>query len=200
MEQAVTRNRLLLIGAVAGLSLGALTACKSYTNSAPYVPPSATSPAAVSAAAAEVTSSSPAAPIAGIGQSVTDSPLSFVVSKVQCGISSLTSEFETGTPSQGQFCIVVVAETNLTNTPQETASGTTMTDTQGNTYDTSDDVSAQVAAQDEYLGSHYEVEAQINPGSHYSDVFVFDVPRGVQAETVTLYGDLESNGVTVSVK
>lgn len=196
----MTRKQLVMLGAVAGLSLGALAACKSYTNSAPYVPPSTTSPAAVSPAAVQVTSSSLAAPVAGIGQSVTDSPLSFVVSKVQCGISSLTSEFETGTPSQGQFCIVVVAETNLTNTPQDTASGTTMTDTQGNTYNTSDDVSAQVAAQDEYLGSDYEVEAQINPGSHYSDVFVFDVPRGDQAETVTLYGAFESNGVTVSAK
>jgi len=192
------RKSLVAVAAVAGLSLGMLTSCKSYSNSGSYVPPTSSS-AVASAAVAQVTSSSPAAPTAGLDQTVTDSPLSFVVSKVQCGISSLTSTYETGTPTQGQFCIVVVTETNITNTPQSTASGTTMADAEGNTYGTASDIGAQVAAEYVYLGSDFQAEAQINPGSHYSDVFVFDVPRGVQAATVTLYGDFDSAGVTVSV-
>jgi len=131
---------------------------------------------------------------------VTDGHYAFVVSKVQCGIGSLTSTYETGTPSQGQFCIVVLTMTNITNTPQSTPPSGSMTDTTGNTYDTTTDTSSELAGEYVYLGSNFQVQLEVNPGSHYSDVYVFDVPHAVQASTVTLHGDYGTTGATVSVK
>lgn len=38
----------------------------------------------------------------------------------------------------------------------------------------------------------------MNPGTHYADAFVFDVPHGAQAAAVTLHGDYGTPGATFS--
>lgn len=171
----------------AGSALGLVSACGS--SSGPYKPPTVT--ATPAGAAPGVTAS--------IGQSVTDGNYSFVVNSMQCGVGTLTAEFDTGTPTQGQFCIAVLTMTNITNAPQFTPPEAAMTDTNGNTYETTSDISAKVAAQDIYLGSGFSAQVQVNPGSHYTDTYVYDVPRGVLASTLTLTGSDTSSGTKVSV-
>lgn len=188
---AITRRRwpiAALTCVAVGGALGLATACGG--NSAPYRPPTATGSPAGAA---------PSATIASLGQPVTDGNYSFVVNRMQCGVGTLTSEFETGTPSQGQFCIATLTMTNDTNTPQFTPPEGSMTDTNGNTYETTSDTSAKLAAEDVYLGANFNVQLQVNPGSHYTDVYVYDVPNGVQASTLTLTGSLSSSGTKVSV-
>lgn len=189
---AITRRRwpiAVLTCVAVGGALGLATACGS---SSPYRPPTATGSPAGAA---------PAATIASIGQSVTDGNYSFVVNRMQCGVGTLTSEFETGTPTQGQFCVAVLTMTNVTNAPQTTPPSGTLTDTNGNTYDMTTDGSAITAAEDVYLGANFNVQLEVNPGSHYTDVYVYDVPRGVQASTLTLPGSwsLTDTGTKVSV-
>lgn len=190
------------IAAVTATASGALVACQS-TKSAPFAPPTSTqslSPAVAAPESDSATVASAPSPVATLGESVTDGNYSFVVNKVQCAIGSLSSAYETGTPSQGQFCIIVVTETNITNVPQSTPPDPSFSDTTGNTYDTTSNVSAQVAAENVYLDSNFTAEYQVNPGSHYTDVFVYDVPRGVQAKTVTLHGDYGTTGTTVAAQ
>lgn len=172
----------------AGSALGLASACQG--SSAPYQPPTVTASPAGTA---------PGTAAAGMGQSVTDGDYSFVVNKMQCGVGTMVSEFETGTPSQGQFCVAVLTMTNITNAPQNTPPEGTMTDTRGNTYNTTDDLASRLAAYSVYLGANHNVQIQVNPGSHYTDVYVYDVPSGVQAGTLTLLGSFGSSGTKVSV-
>jgi hypothetical protein len=67
-----------------------------------------------------------------------------------------------------------------------------MTDAEGDTYDTTDDVSAQVAAEDEYLDSDFQAEVEINPGSHCSDVVIFDHRKPVRPRTMRIVPGLTS--------
>jgi Domain of unknown function (DUF4352) len=171
------------LGAV---GLGLLAACGS---SSPYTPPSATG------TSAHVTATG-----AGMGQTVSDANYSFVVDSSQCGIRSFTDVLGTSTPTQAQFCAVVVTMTNRTNSPQNVPPYPTMIDRTGNLYNTTGDGKAEAGAEADYFGSDYQAPAQVNPGSHYQDVFVYDVPQGVQAASVQLHGQFASAGVSVALK
>ena len=168
------------------VGLGLLAACGS---SSAYTPPTATGTAAHAAGTG-----------AGMGQTVSDGNYSFVVDSSQCGISSFTDVLGTSTPTQAQFCAVVVTMTNRTDSPQNVPPYPTMIDRTGNMYNTTGDGKAEVAAEQDYFGTGYQVQAQVNPGSHYQDVFVYDVPQGVQAASVQLHGQFASSGVSVTLK
>ena len=168
--------------------LGLLAACQSG-SSAPSM-----SNTTAHGAPAQVTATG-----AGMGQTVTDGNYAFVVNRSQCGISSFADTLGTSTPTQGQFCAVVVTMTNKTSSPQNMPPYPTMTDRNGNTYNTTGDASAEVAAEQDFFGSNYQVQSQVNPGSHYQDVFVYDVPQGVQAAGIHLQGAFASSGVSVKL-
>ncbi|MBR7838122.1 DUF4352 domain-containing protein, partial [Actinospica durhamensis] len=170
------------------VGLGLLAACGS---SSAYAPPTATGTAAHASGAGAG---------AGMGQTVSDGNYSFVVDSSQCGISSFTDVLGTSRPTQAQFCAVVVTMTNRTNSPQNVPPYPTMIDRTGNMYNTTGDGKAEVAAEQDYFGSDYQAQLQVNPGSHYQDVFVYDVPQGVQAASVQLHGQFASAGVSVTLK
>ena len=200
------RNPILAIVTGAGLVLASLAACQS-TKSAPYVPPTSTqapTSAVATPSASATPSSSPTSStrVAGLGQSVTDGNYKFAVQKVECGIGSLPDAGggPSASPSQGQFCVVVVTETNITNAPQSVPFEASLLDTTGNTYTTDDDPLALTDAQYVYLGPNNQVQAEINPGNRYSDVYLFDLRRGVQPKTVTVHGDYGTAGATFAAK
>lgn len=190
-------RQIAVLCVIAGGALGLTTACGS---SAPYRPPSSGSApnAPATGAPAGVVSSS----MAHMGQPAVNGSYSFIVNQVQCGIGQLSGDLTTAAPAQGQFCVALVTMTNRANTPQDTPPDPKMIDANGNTFNTTDDISAQVAAQGEYYGSG-AVQEQVNPGSHYSTVYVYDVPAGIQPAALTLYGDYahydNDNGVRVAV-
>jgi hypothetical protein len=140
---------------------------------------------------------------AKVGQAVKDGYVSFVVEKVKCGVGKMSEGGPYGSdasPQHGQFCVMVVKETNISNKPQMVPTDVSMVDRNGNTYNANDNLMALSVAQSVYLGANFQVQMEINPGTQNKDVFLFDVPATVKPKSVVLHGDFGTDGATVNVQ
>ena len=198
-------NKLIItvpVIAIAGLSLAA---CSS--QSAPASHPAATHSAA---APASSVAAKPAVP--AIGQPVKAGVFTFTVTQFKCGLTALGqpgnySEGKPSLPMHGQFCVAVVSETNTSSQPQSFAISAQMAATNGSTNANDTDPVTLTNAQIEFLPAALQQsevsQSQVNPGTTYQDVFVWDVPANLSAASVTI----DTNGIdssegsaTVSVK
>jgi len=135
----------------------------------------------------------PASPAAGLGSPVRDGKFEFVVSKVDCGKSSV------GTgglvkKAQGQFCLVSLTVTNVGDKSQYLDGSSQMAlDAQGRQF--SADAAAGV-----YLGDQGNTFLnQINPGNKVDGQLVFDVPKEVRLVKLQLHDSPFSAGVSVTL-
>ena len=154
-------------------------------------------------------SAKPAAP--GIGQSVKAGAFTFTVTKFKCGLNILGVPGEaaaTGNgpgglsvPLHGQFCIAVVSEQNASSQPHGRPFDVKLLGTNGSTYKNDDTFEVTWSATNEYLSATLaHPQSEINPGTTYQEVFVWDVPAGVQASSVTVNTGFSGDGsATVNV-
>ena len=200
--KAMKLKKLIAIPAIAIAAGIGLAACGS--NSAPVAKAAAapsSAPAATHSAAAK-----PAVP--GIGQPVKAGVFTFTVTKFRCGLTALGQPGNgadgngpggLSAPLHGQFCVVVVSETNTSNQPQPVPFDAQMTGTNGSTYTAGSDPTVMTNAQIEYLGQNYNIQSDVNPGTTYQDTFYWDVPANVSAATITLNSGFDASSATVNV-
>jgi len=124
---------------------------------------------------------------------VRDGKFEFVVSKVDCGKSSV------GTgglvkKAQGQFCIVSLSAKNIGDKSQYLDGGSQKAfDSQNRTF--SADSAAGI-----YLGDEGNTFLnQINPGNSVSGKVVFDVPKDAKITRLELHDSPFSQGAPVAV-
>jgi hypothetical protein len=141
-----------------------------------------------------------------IGQPVRDGVYTFTVRKFECGLRGMQEPpiggvpGNSATPANGQFCVAVVDELNDSNSPQEPPFDASMVGTNGKSYAIDDDPMTLSVAQARFLPSQSVPPSQVNPGATNHDVFVWDVPAGVQGASVTLHAPFsDTSGAVVSV-
>jgi hypothetical protein len=128
---------------------------------------------------------------AGVGQSVEDGGLRFIVEKVDCSALSLGSEPITRR-AQGRFCVVTLTATNLGSTAAMFVSSYQKgLDSSGREYST-DDAAALLVTPDAWL-------SQINPASTMRGCIVFDVPKDVQLVSLVLHGGWPTAGINIKI-
>jgi hypothetical protein len=148
-------------------------------------------PAADVAAPAEEAAPEPTMP--GIGQPAADGDFSFVVSGVDCSLTSIGSEY-VGTEAQGQFCVVSVAVTNIGDSAGSFfGDNAKLLNAEGQEF--SADTEAAI-----YLEESDSLFEEINPGNTLNSKVVFDVPAGATPVAIELHDSAFSGGVTVALQ
>ncbi len=186
----------IVIGTANGGNSSTPTASPVTSSSAPSSSAAQSStPAATSAAPkpAPTSAAPPPPPAAGLGSPVRDGKFEFVVSKVDCGKSSVgTGGLEK--KAQGQFCLVSLTVKNVGDKSQYLDGGSQMAmDAQGRQF--SADAAAGI-----YLGDQGNTFLnQINPGNKVDGQLVFDVPKDVKLVKLQLHDSPFSGGVPVSL-
>jgi hypothetical protein len=133
------------------------------------------------------------AKIAGIGTAAVDGDLSFTISDVSCGKTSLGDQY-LSVDAQGQFCLVAVQVENIGKEPQTMfGSNQKVFDSEGREF--SSDSTASFYLKD---GSDTLWE-EINPGNTLKGTLIFDVPAGVKLTKAELHESMFSSGVEVSL-
>jgi hypothetical protein len=155
---------------------------------------SADAPAADAAAPAEETASEPSEPsMPGIGQPAADGDFSFVVSGVDCSLTSIGNEYF-GTEAQGQFCVVSVTVSNIGDSAQSFfGDNAKLFNAEGQEF--SADSEAAI-----YLEDSSSLYEEINPGNTLDSKVVFDVPAGTTPAAVELHDSAFSGGVKVALQ
>lgn len=169
-------------------------AASSSSGPASSAPASSAPPATTAAPKPAPTSATPPPPAAArLGSPVRDGKFEFVVSKVDCGKSTLGSGGLTK-KAQGQFCLVALTVTNVGNESQYLdASSQKAMDAQGRQF--SPDTAAAI-----YLGDQGNTFLnQINPGNKVDGQLVFDVPKDVKITKLQLHDSPFSGGVSVAL-
>lgn len=128
----------------------------------------------------------------GIGDAVRDGKFEFVVSKVDCGRTSVGDDL-LGKQAQGQFCLVSLTVENIGDEPQ-----TLFGDNQRLFDDRDREFSADTEAA-VYLKSSQTLWEEINPGNQVSGVVVFDVPKNAQPQRLELHDSAFSGGVSITL-
>jgi Domain of unknown function (DUF4352) len=141
----------------------------------------------------------PAAPAApeddtfAIGEAAPDGDFSFVVSKVDCGLTEIGDQYF-GTTAQGQFCVVDVAVTNIGDTAGAFfGDNSKLLNAEGQEF--SADSEAAI-----YLENSDSLFEEINPGNTLNSKIVFDVPAGTTPTSIELHDSAFSGGVTVALQ
>ncbi|GAA4929565.1 DUF4352 domain-containing protein [Streptomonospora halophila] len=119
---------------------------------------------------------------AALGDAVESGAFSFTVTDVQTGVMEVTDEsgFLTETPD-GQYVVVSVTVQNVGDEAGYFDSGSqTLVDVEGKEYST--DTAAEIT------GGAESFLNEINPGNTVDGELVFDVPQGVQLDTLELRG------------
>jgi hypothetical protein len=126
-----------------------------------------------------------------LNQPVRDGDFEFVVSKVDCGKTSLgPSQF--GVKAQGVFCLVTLSTKNIGDKAQ-TFFDTNQKAFAGSTeYSTNSSASIYIENNDVWI-------TEINPGNTAKGIIVFDVPKGTQLTKLELHDSAFSGGVTVTL-
>ena len=128
---------------------------------------------------------------AGVGDKVTDGPMTFTVTKVRDGVQNIGGEL--GEKAQGQYVIVHVTVTNDGNEPATfDSSSQSLFDTKGRQYS---DASEAI-----FLDESNSFLEEINPGNTVKGKLVYDMPKNATPDTIELHGDMFSEGVTVSLE
>jgi hypothetical protein len=102
-------------------------------------------------------------------------------------------------PKYGQYYVAVVSERNVSGQPQPIPFDAHMVGTKGSVYENDTDPVVLTNAQIEFLGVNYSLQSEVNPGTAYQDVFVWDVPASVHPSTVTIDAGFGVSSGTVSV-
>ena len=137
------------------------------------------------------TESKPAAP--KIGETARDGKFEFVVKGVECGKTSVGSEYLTEAP-QGQFCFVTINVKNIGDEAQSLfSSNQKLLNAQSQQY-AADDTATMYAAPNS--SSWY---SNINPGNSVEGIIVFDIPKDQTPVTAELHDSAYSGGVKVTL-
>jgi hypothetical protein len=169
---------------------------ETVTAATPQAPAAVESPTPVDSVApveepAEEPAPEPALP--GIGQPAADGDFSFVVQGVDCGLTELGGR-HFGTTAMGQFCVVSLTVTNISNSAQTfDDDDTTLLNAEGQRF--SADSGAALYLDDS--SSFYE---EINPGNTLNSKVVFDVPAGTTPTAIELHDSAFSGGVKVTLQ
>jgi len=179
---------LLIIGIVAAVLLvlcGGVAACIAVVGNA------------VNEAANDTGANNPGggdgATTVGLNQPARDGKFEFTVTKVECGIPQVGSEF-LNEKAQGQFCLVHVGVKNIGNEARMfTSSNQHAYNAAGQKYDA--DTGAAIYLEED---SSAFLE-DINPGNSVKGVVVFDIPKGAKIVKLELHDSALSGGVIVNV-
>jgi hypothetical protein len=126
-----------------------------------------------------------------VNTAVRDGDFEFVVSKVECGKTSVGSS-QLGVKAQGVFCLVTVSAKNIGDKAQ------TFTDSSQKAFAGSTEYSTNSTA-GIYLEDNDVFLQEINPGNTVKGVMVFDVPKGTVLTKLELHDSAFSGGVTVTL-
>lgn len=125
---------------------------------------------------------------------VRDGKFEFVVNGVETGISTLGDNPYLAKEAQGQFVIVTMTVSNISDQPKSLSpSDQKLVDEQGRTF--GPDTSAALN-----LDSDVPIWDQINPGNTVTMPVVFDMPVDAVPTAIELHDSMFSNGVTVSLR
>lgn len=128
---------------------------------------------------------------AGIGDTVTDGDLSFTVTNVETGVSTVGDEYWNETAS-GQYVIVDVTVENVGSEPASfDATEQYLYNAAGDRFGA--DTDAMVAVPDSNLFD------DINPGNTVQGKIIFDMPEGATPTSIQLHGGMFSDGVKVNL-
>ena len=118
---------------------------------------------------------------------------SSTVTKVECGIAQIGSEF-LNKNAQGQFCKVYVTVTNIGNEAR------TFHDSSQYAYNAAGQKYDADGAAGMYLeGDSHAFLEEINPGNSVNGIIVFDIPKDAQIVKLELHDSAFSGGVVVNV-
>lgn len=133
------------------------------------------------------------ATVVGLNQPGRDGKFEFSVTKVECGIDQVGSEF-LNKKAQGQFCKVHVAVKNIGNEAR------TLTDTNQYAYNAAGQKYDADGEAGIYLGEESKAFLeQINPGNSVNGIIVFDIPKGAKIVKLELHDSGFSGGVVINV-
>jgi len=139
-------------------------------------------------------SSSKTATAAKIGEAANDGKFEFTVKSVECGKTSVGSQYLTK-EAQGQFCLLSVTVKNIGDEAQSLFStNQKLLNAQGQQY-AADDTATIYAAPN---GSSWY--SNINPGNSVEGTIVFDIPKDQTAVTAELHDSALSSGVKVNLQ
>lgn len=139
-------------------------------------------------------SSSSKAETAKIGQAANDGKFEFTVKGIECGKTSVGSQYLTK-EAQGQFCLLSVTVKNIGDEAQSLFStNQKLLNAQGQQY-AADDTATIYAAPN---GSSWY--SNINPGNSVEGTIVFDIPKDQTAVTAELHDSALSSGVKVNLQ
>ncbi|WP_138997023.1 DUF4352 domain-containing protein [Rhodococcus zopfii] len=146
--------------------------------------------AADTPAAAPVPEDAPAA----MNTPVRDGKFEFVVTGVEAGLASLGDNPFLAEEAQGQFVIVTMTVTNISDAPKGLSpSDQKLIDAQGREF--GPDTSAALN-----LDTDVAFWDEINPGNTVTMPVVFDMPTGAVPDGIELHDSMFSGGVTVSLR
>jgi hypothetical protein len=135
----------------------------------------------------------PAKAAPGIGQPARDGKFEFTVTKLDCSLSKVGTEFAEQ-KAQGKFCLAHLTVKNVGDEAQMfDASSQKAFDAAGTTYDADGAAALYV---NEGTATFLN---NINPGNQVKGVIPFDVPKNVTVTRLELHDSPFSGGVTVSV-
>lgn len=133
------------------------------------------------------------APTAGIGTEVRDGKFGFVVTGVETGLSSIGDNPYLKEDADGQFILVHVDITNISDKPQSYfGSNQTLVDTLGREFTNNTMVAINVDAENAIGGD-------INPGITKSATIVFDIPVDATPKEIEVHDSMFSGGATISL-
>jgi hypothetical protein len=129
----------------------------------------------------------------GVGDPVRDGRFEFVVKKVTCGHDTVGQGFVT-IPANGQFCLVRLTVTNISDESQAFADSFQKALGAGDAEYGANTAAGLVANQGTAVVWH-----TVNPGITVSGTIVYDIPREAELTGLRLHDSLFSGGVTVTI-
>lgn len=129
---------------------------------------------------------------AKIGQAARDGQFEFTVSKMQCGVAKVGSDF-TEKKAQGQYCLITVVVKNIGSEAR------TLSDSNQKAYDaagrqfSTDEAGVYVPNNDAVFLNN------INPGNSATGVIVFDIPKDGKLTKIELHDSAFSGGIEVAL-
>jgi hypothetical protein len=130
--------------------------------------------------------------VAGLNQPARDGKFEFTVKKVDCGKTSIGSQY-LNKKAQGQFCLVSVTVKNIGKEPQSLfGDNQYLFDSQNRKF--SADTEAAI-----YLEDSKSLYEEINPGNSLNGVIIYDIPKGASPKKIVLHDSAYSGGVTVNL-
>lgn len=134
----------------------------------------------------------PAAVSVGLNQPARDGKFEFTVTKVQCGVAEIGSEF-LNKKAQGQFCKVSITVKNIGDEAR------TFTSANQYAYNAAKQKYDADGAAGMYLEESNAFLEDINPGNSVNGIVIFDIPKGAKIVKLELHDSAFSGGVVVNL-